>query len=288
VAREKTREAHETEEALGRRYHFEAVYSDGGDVAYQRSNEAYKHALALEPDRVSAAGLLVHNEVVGGYLDKAYDDARALVQKRPDAAFAHFSLAHVLRYAGRLDESQSECDKVLAIDPGNFNWRTCSLSFAEAGKSTRAMEFLNRDASSEWSNAVRVWVLMGQGKTREAQQAAQQMTENPTWMRGLVEACLNKVPAAEIHRLAQRAESELLPKQDPELKYLQGTVLAACGEKQIAYKFLRQAVVRNYCAHQALQSDPLLAGVRGDAPFHQIVQAAAECHEKFEEAQRDH
>jgi hypothetical protein len=34
-----------------------------------------------------------------------------------------------------------------------------------------------------------------------------------------------------------------------------------------------------------LQSDPLLAGVRGDAEFHQIVQAAAECQQKFEVAQ---
>jgi hypothetical protein len=72
-----------------------------------------------------------------------------------------------------------------------------------------------------------------------------------------------------------------LPEQDPELKYSQGAVLAACGEKQIAYAFLRKAVSENYCAHQALQSDPLLAGVRGDAEFRQIVQAAAECQQKF-------
>jgi serine/threonine protein kinase len=272
-------------EALGRRCYFEAAYSDGGETAYQRSNAAYKRALELEPGRVSAAGLLATNEVVGGYLDKAYDDARALVQKRPDAAFAHFSLAYVLRYAGRLDESQSECDKALAIDSGNFNWRSCSLAFAETGKETRAMEYLNRDAGSEWSNAMRVSVLIRQGKTMEARQAAQFMTENPTWMRGLVAACLNKAPTKEIHRQAEQVENELLPKQDPELNYQQGALLAACGEKQIAYQFLHQAVAGNYCAHQALQSDPLLAGVRRDAEFRQIVQAAAECQQKFAAAQ---
>jgi hypothetical protein len=246
---------------------------------------AYKRPLRWNRDRVSAAGLLANNEVVGGNLDKAYGDAQALVQKRTDAAFAHFSLAYVLRYAGRLDEAQSECDKALAIDSGDFNWRTCSLAFAEAGKQSRAIEYLNRDAGSEWSNAVRVSVLMRQGKMAEAKLAAQQMTENPTWMRGLVEACLNKAPPAKIHRLAEQAENDLLPRQDPELKYQQGTILAACGEKQIAYKFLSQAVAGNYCAHQALQSDPLLASVRGDAQFRQIVQTAAECQRKFEVAQ---
>jgi serine/threonine protein kinase/lipoprotein NlpI len=272
-------------EALGRRRYFDAIYSGGGPAGYQRSNAAYQRAISLEPGRVGAAGFLAANEVETGNLDKAYEDARALVQKRPDSAYAHYSLAYVLRYAGRLDEAQSECDKALAIDPGNYNWRSCSFAFFEQGKSARAMEFLDRDAGSEWSNAVRVSVLMREGKMTEAQQAAQQMTENSMWMRGLLQACLNKAPEAEIHRLAELAENELLPEQDSELKYYQGALLAACGEKQIAYAFLRKAVSENYCAHQALQSDPLLANVRGDAEFHQIVQAAAECQQKFAAAQ---
>jgi hypothetical protein len=105
------------------------------------------------------------------------------------------------------------------------------------------------------------------------------------WMRGLLQACLNKAPETDVHRLAELAEKELLPEQDSELKYYQGAALAACGEKHIAFAFLRQAVAGNYCAHQALQSDPLLANVRGDAEFQQIVQAAAECQQKFAAAQ---
>ncbi len=272
-------------EALGRRYYFDAIYSGGGAAGYQRSNAAYQRALSLEPGRVSAAGFLATNEVEAGNLDKAYTDARALVQRRPDNAFAHYSLAYVSRYAGLLDEAQSECDKALAIDPKNYNWRSCSFAFFEQGKSARAIEYLNVDADSEWSNAVRVSVLMREGKTTEARQAAQQMTDNSMWMRGLLLACLNKAPGTEVHRLADLAQNELLPEQDSELKYYQGTVLAACGEKQIAFTFLRKAVAENYCAQQALQSDPLLAGVRADAEFRQIVQAASECQQKFAVAQ---
>jgi serine/threonine protein kinase/Tfp pilus assembly protein PilF len=272
-------------EVLGRRYYFDSAYSDGGDAAYQHSNEAYKRALALEPGRVGVAGFLATNEAEGGFLDRAYDDARALLRQRPDTAFAHFAMAYVLRYAGQLDEAQSECDKAWSRDSGNYTWRTCALAFAEAGKEGRAMEFLGLDVGSEWTNAVRVSVLMRQDKTAEAQQAAQQMSDNPNWMKGLVQACLNKTPQTEIHAMAEQAESELLPKQNPELKYLQATMLAECGEKEIAYKFLNQAIARNYCAHQALQSDPLLAGVRGEADFRQVVQAAAECQQKFAVAQ---
>jgi serine/threonine protein kinase/Flp pilus assembly protein TadD len=272
-------------EALGRRYYFDAIYSGGGAAGYQRSNAAYQLALALEPGRVSAAGLLATNEVEAGNLDKAYEDAWALVRRRPDNAIAHYSLAYVLRYAGLLDMAQSECDQALAIDSKNYTWRSCSFAFFEQGNTARAIEYLNLDAGSEWSNATLVWVLMRQGKTAEARLAAQRVTDNPTWMRGVAQACLNKAPAIEVHRLAELAQNQLLPEQDPELKYSQGTVLAACGEKEIAFTFLRKAVAENYCAHQALLSDPLLAGVRGDAEFRQIVQAAAECQRRFAVAQ---
>jgi len=272
-------------EALGRRYYFDAIYSGGGAAGYARSNEAYQKAIALEPGRVSAAGYLATNEVETGNLDKAYEDAWALVRRRPENAIAHYSLAYVLRYAGLLDMAQSECDQSLAIDSGNYNLRSCSFAFFEQGKSARALEYLNRDAGSEWSNAVKVTVLMREGKMPEARQAAEQMTKNPMWMRELLQACLNKAPAADLDRLAEAAEKDLLPEQDSELKYYQGAVLASCGEKKIAYEFLRKAVAENYCAHEALQSDPLLAGLRGDGDFRQIVQAAADCQKKFAAAQ---
>jgi eukaryotic-like serine/threonine-protein kinase len=272
-------------EALGRRYYFDAIYSGGGAAGYERSNAAYQHALSLEPGRVGPAALLATNEVEMGNLDKAYTDARSLVQRRPDNALAHYSLAYVSRYAGLLEEAQRECDKALALDPRNFNWRSCSFAFFERGKSARAMDYLNLDAGSEWSNAVRVSVLMRQGKMAEAGKAVQQMTKNPMWLPSLLQACLNKAPAAEIHRLAELAENEFLSEQDPELKYHQGAILAACGEKHIAEDFLRKAVAENYCAYQALESDPLLSPIRNDAEFLQIVQAAATCQHKFEAAQ---
>ncbi|MFY9647718.1 MAG: hypothetical protein WAK29_21245, partial [Terriglobales bacterium] len=211
--------------------------------------------------------------------------ARALVTKLPDNAMAHYSLGYVLRYAGLLDDAQSECDKARAIDPKNYNWRSCSFAFFEQGKLTKALEYLNLDAGSEWSNAVRVSVLLREGKLPETERAAQKMTENAMWMRGLLLACVNKAPADQIHQLAEQARNELLPEQDSELKYYQGSVLAACGEKQIGFAFLRKAVAENYCAHEAMLSDPLLGGVQGDPEFRRIVQAAAECQQKFVAAQ---
>ena len=103
---------------------------------------------------------------------------------------------------------------------------------------------------------------------------------------GTAEVCLDKAPATEIHRLAEQAENELLPKQDPEMKYLPGHDTGGLRRKsRLRSRFCARPWPENYCAHQALQSDPLLAGVREDAEFRQIVQAAAECQQKFAVAQ---
>ena len=270
-------------EALGRRYYFDAIYAGGGAAQYERSNAAYRKVLSLEPGRVSALGSLTTNEVEMGRLDKAYQDARDLVARRPDNAIAHYSLAYVLRYAGKLDEAQRECDAAAAIDPGNFNWRSCAFAFFEAGKTAFAKQYLKKDEGSEWSNAVMVSVLMREGRMKEAREAAEKMTTNPTWMRELLQACLNKEPKEAVDLLAEQARDRLLSEQDSELKYYQGAVLAQCGEKKIAYAFLGKAVEEKYCAYQALQADPLLAGVQGESEFREIVQSAGECQKKFME-----
>jgi len=270
-------------EALGRRYYFDATYADGGSAQYERSNAAYQRALSLEPGRVGAAGFLATNEAEMGQLDKAYRSARDLVARRPDNAFAHYSLAYVLRYAGMLDQAQRECDAAAAIDPGNYNWRSCAFAYFEVGKMAFAKQYLEKDRGSEWSNAVMVSVLMREGRMKEARESSEKMTTNPTWMREFILGCLNKAPSEAIHSLAQRAQDDLLWEQDSELKYYQGAVLAQCGETKIAYGFLRKAVEQKYCAYQALQSDPLLSGVQGDADFRKIVQSAQDCQKKFVE-----
>ncbi len=268
-------------EWLGRRYYFDAIYGNGGAAQYDKSNAAYRKALSLEPGRVSAAGFLATNEVEMGHLDKAYQDARDLVARRPDNAIAHYSLAYVLRYAGKLDEAQHECGAAAGIDPGNFNWRSCAFAFFEAGKTAFAKQYLEKDPGSEWSGAVTVSVLMREGRMKEAREAADKMTSNPPWMRDFLQACLSKQPTEAVHLLAEQARDRLLREQDSELKYYQGALLAQCGEKKIAYQFLRKAVEGKYCAYQALQADPLLAGVQGDSDFREIVSAADDCQKKF-------
>src|SRR5208337_2385140 len=104
-------------EQLGLRCYFDEAFSDGGEPMFQRSNQACERAIELDPNRTIAAGQLITNRVERGELGKAYQAALEMVKRRPESADAHFVLGYVYRYAGMLEQSTSECNTALALDP---------------------------------------------------------------------------------------------------------------------------------------------------------------------------
>jgi Tfp pilus assembly protein PilF len=267
--------------ALGMRYYFDATYSTGGEPMFQRSNTAYERAVALDPNLIFPAGQLITNRVERGDLGRAYEAGQALVKRRPENGQAHFALAYVLRYAGLLEEASHECDTALALDPGNYGFRSCALVFSEMGKPERAEDFIRLDAGSEWSANSTVHTLLRESKLAEAREKVQKMSNNPYYHRDLLEACLQPRPPSDLDRIAHETESALLHEPDPEPSYFQATTMAFCGQKEIGARLLKSAIERNYCAYAALQSDPLLAKLRGTPEFSQLLSAAKECQEKF-------
>ncbi|HEY7617555.1 MAG TPA: protein kinase, partial [Terriglobales bacterium] len=239
-------------EALGLRYYYDATYASGGEEMFQRSNAAYEKALGLDPNRISAAGNLITNRVERGELGKAYSEAKALVQRRPESAQAHFTLGYVLRYAGMLTEASHECDAALALDPGNYQFRSCAWTFMELGRTERARVFMQLDAGSEWAAYVMPSLLLREGKVGEAAQAVKQMSDNPRYHKKLLEACLHPDPKLPPGQISSEIESAVLAEPDPEPWYSQGAILAFFGKKDAALRLIGTAVGQNYCAYTAL------------------------------------
>jgi len=267
--------------ALGVRYYYDAAYSNGGEVAHKRSDTAFERALTLDPNLISAAGALTQNRVERGELIKAYEEANELVKRRPQSAEAHFTLSYVLRYAGVLEESGRECDTAIALDPASYQFRSCSWTFLQMGKDERALDFLRSDAGSEFAIYTFPSILLGQGKLDEARQAVEKMSDSPIWHKDLLESCLHLRPGADLEKVAVQTEASVVAEADPEPWYYQGAILAYCGKKDIAFRLIGRAISQNYCAYFALQSDPLLAKVRGTPGFSQLLSKAKECTDKF-------
>jgi TolB-like protein len=86
---------------LGIRYHYDGAYSSGGEEMLKRSDAALERAVSLDPNYITAAAWLITNHVEQSELGKAYQDAKALAERHPENAQAHFALAYVLRYGER-------------------------------------------------------------------------------------------------------------------------------------------------------------------------------------------
>ena len=266
-------------EQLGERCYYDAEYSDGGEPMFQRSNQACERSVELDPNRIAAARQLIANRVERGVLGKAYQAAQALVKRRPDSAEAHFAMAYVYRYAGMLEQATGECNEALAIDPGNYVFRSCAWAFMDLGKTARAADFVRLDAGSDWAAYIMPSLLLREGKLAEARDAVKHMPSAPRYHRDLLEACLGLRPAAELDRLAQEAETNLPSEPDAETWYYQASIFAYCGKKQAALHLLQSAVEQNYCAHENLLSDPLLAKLRTDPAFGKVLTRANTCQE---------
>jgi serine/threonine protein kinase/Tfp pilus assembly protein PilF len=266
-------------DAVALRYHYDSAYSNGGEAAFQRSNAAFERALALDPNLISAAGQLITNRVERGELGKAYRDAKTLVERHPENAVAHFAFGYVLRYAGMIEESGHECDRALALDPGNYQFRSCAFTFEELGNYQRAMDFLQIDAGSEWTLGNLTRHFIRERKLSQARDTAQKRGDD-LWSR-MMEACLDNASSANAVAAVRERAAKTLADPDPEVSYWVAQDTAFCGQKEIALRLLKNSIAGHFCAYQGLQTEPLFAPLRSSAEFTQLLSAAKQCRDDF-------
>jgi eukaryotic-like serine/threonine-protein kinase len=270
---------------LGFRYYLDSQYGGGGEASFLKSNSASERALTLDPDLDQAVGQLVANHVERGDLAGAYKQADAFVKRKPNSFDGHFGRSYVLRYGGLLDESARECEKEMSIDPGSYALRACFQTFMELGRPDRAMEFLSKDAGTDWYKSNVIRVLIRQDKVREAQDSIERFAvDDPA--RKAFRACFSfklagQPPSAEFSRSVRDAEPSLVNNPDPENRYLFASDLAFCGEKEVALRLLKSSVEGNYCAYQAMQQDNVWASLRVLPEFKQILAEGKQCQDKF-------
>ena len=273
-------------EALGQRYYYDSDYGGGGEEMFQRSNKAYERALSLDPNRETAASNLITARVERGELGRAYDAASDLVRRRPQSADAHFALSYVLRYAGMLEQATQQCNSARALDPGNFNFRSCAWAFLEMGKTDRAMDFVHLDAGSEWAAWVTPYIYLAEGKVNEARESAKVMPKASFVHRELMVACAAAQKPGDLDRIVRETESSVMMEPDPEAWYHVGALMAYCGQKEQAMRLLKAAVQQNYCAYAALLDDPLLKDLRKETAFDEVLTAAGNCQAALKEGRQ--
>ncbi len=260
---------------IARRAYYNYTYSDGGEAVVARADEAARRALQLDPDLVEAATRLVVMRTERGDLVQAYRDAKALVKRRPDDSESHLALAYVLRYGGALEESGHECDRAWELDSRNMNIRSCSTTFMLLNNYPRAIEFTNVDAGSVWATRNLEVIDLHRGKVPPADSQAPSSR--------YFARCAAHAPAAEIAPLwnTVRTETERQGRHDGEPFYFGAEMAGFCGLKDDTIRMLNASVRQNFCGVPAVDTDPLLASVRGTPEFAAYRKTAEACHARF-------
>jgi serine/threonine protein kinase/TolB-like protein len=265
---------------LGVRYYYDASYSNGGEAMRNRSNAALERAVSLDPNFSFPAAWLVTNRVEQGELAKAYQAGKALVARHPESAEAHFALAYVLRYGGAVEESARECEAALSLDSGNFMLRSCAFTFDQLGNYSRAMDFLQLDAGSEWAsdNIMRHYVR--DGKLAQAKEIAEKFKESG---RGfpMMRACLENPSSADAATLTRQMAASTLAAPDPEPHYVVAADVLFCGQKDLAMQLLKSSIAGHFCAYTGLQNDSVWAKLRGTPEFAELLSAGKKCQDNF-------
>jgi serine/threonine protein kinase/TolB-like protein len=266
---------------LGVRYHYDSAYSNGGDVIRKRGDAALERAIALDPNYVMAVAWLITNRVEQSELARAYQDAKALVERHPENAQARFALAYVLRYGGAIEESARECDAALALDPGNFMLRSCAFSFYELGNYERAMDFLQLDAGSQWASNNLIRHYIRDGKLAQAKEISDKFKGASAPDYRMVTACLENPSAPEIASLARETVAVRIADPDPEPRYVVASDALFCGQKEAAVQLLRSSIAGHYCAYTGLQNDSVWTKLRGTPEFNELLSSAKQCRDNF-------
>jgi eukaryotic-like serine/threonine-protein kinase len=272
--------------ALGKRYYYEEEYGPGANGSMSRTEPALRRALALDPDLEDAAQQIVSLDADAGRLPLAYQEAKAMVDKRPQSGFAHFTLSYVFRYAGMLHDAARECSEAMRLDPGNYQFRSCASVFFSLKQYEQGRAFLKLDTGSEWSNNVEVHALLREGKTQDALEVLRRNPDSSFFHTRALAACYSNPRPPNAEQLFAQAEKDVLGFHDPEPKFATAVHYNACRGNAFTARLLKSAIAGGYCAYENIQSDPLLANFRKSPEYPASLAQAKQCTEQFL-AQRD-
>ena len=267
--------------ALGKRYYYEEEYGVGATGVMTRTLPALRRALALDPNLEDAAQQLVSLDTDAGKLVQAYREAKDMVEKRPQSGFAHFTLSYVLRYASLSKEAAQECDTALRLDPGNYQFRSCSSVFYLTAQFDHAREFLNADAGSEWTNNVEVALLLREGKKTEALQRLRHMPESSFFHPHALAACYTTPRPPGSEPLLAAAATMVSSFRDPEPRYSQAGLFNACLGNDFTERLVKSAIADGFCAYDYLKADPMMKEFRKSAAYPAVLAQAKQCQDRF-------
>lgn len=269
---------------LGLIYNNVATQYHGGAIYYEKAHRAYRKALELNPDLIDTQIFLAHLLTDTNRVEEALLLLKPVVRSRPQDARLHWQMSYAYRYAGLLEQSISEGEKAVRIDPDieghAFN------SYLYIGEYRKFLASL-RDRKSGFHSFYR-----GLAKLylKEPEEAAKEFADAYEIDSSSVFATIGKALEHSIRKersqglkLLETLEKKLDEEEviDGEIAYKIAQAYGQLGEIEAGVRMLKKSVSQGFFCYSYIASDPLLEPLRGHKDYTAVLDEAHKRHEIF-------
>jgi TolB-like protein/Tfp pilus assembly protein PilF len=264
---------------LGQSYESVAAFEFGGLEQYHKAQAAYERSLALQPRQLEASMFLANLLIDTGKVEDAVPLLRETLNSNPSHAAVYWELGYAYRFAGMLNESVAECERARQIDPlvkSNGSVLNAYLYLGEYDK------FLNSLPPTNDSAFIVFYRGFGEYYQRKWDLAARDFDRayqlDPTLYTQIGKGFSDSIAHKGSDGLERLHQLETTIRRrgvgDPEGSYKIAQAYVALGDKASALRMLRYTIEHGFFAYPYFISDPLLAGIRGEPEFPELMNIA--------------
>jgi serine/threonine protein kinase/Tfp pilus assembly protein PilF len=272
--------------AYGRANSTQASLHGAGRDLYQKAQDAYERAIALNPSLVLPRIYMGNLFTDTGRVEQAIPLLRGALQTSPNDAEAHWELGYAYRFGGMLQQSVAEAERARGFDPQvkiNSSAMNCYLYLGQYDKFLQSLPANN-------SAYVLFYRGFGAYHLKQWHVAMDEFNRAYEMDPSLLPAQVGKALSFAIERqnaqgLALLHKTEgLIEKNgvtDSELVYKVAQAYAVLGDKASAVHMFQHAVHGGFFCYPYFERDPLLDNIRHEPGFDQQMQDARRRHEEF-------
>ena len=271
---------------LGRAYNACAAFNLKGSAHYVKAQSAYEQALALNPGLIEVTIFTANMFTDTNRVEQAVPMLRKLLEANPNIAEARWELGYAYRFAGMLNESIEQGERARAIDP---NVKINSSAFNSYLYTGQYEKFINSLPAADDAAFVVFYRGLGNYYLKNFEQAAADFDRAYEMYpqlynrvgKALSYAIKNQKPVAlDIVRDVER-EIDQSGVGDAEGIYKVAQAYAALGEKESGLRVLRRSIEQGFFCYDYFKNDPMLAGLRGEPAFNELMDIARNRQERF-------
>jgi DNA-binding winged helix-turn-helix (wHTH) protein/TolB-like protein len=275
---------------LGKSYTANASFQFGGGEQYQKAQQSFERALALQSDQIDARIYMANMFTDTGRVEKAVPLLRQALAMNPNRAETHWELGYAYRFAGMLRESVSEAEQARRLDPGvKLNSSTLN-GYLYLEQYERFLDSLPKTNDQALITFYRGF---GEYYQRNWEAAAKHFDHALELDQSLFQAQIGKALSLGIRGhvsegllMLQQVETRIDQRGvgDPEAAYKIAQGYAVLSDRESALRVLERSIDSGFFPYPYLLTDPLLDNLRKEPDFMRLMSSARQRHEAFARA----